>query len=497
MAMEQNNTNKKVVINSIIYTFSGLLLKCFSFFLLPLYTAYLTTDDYGINSIATSFIRTMGFIVAFSLFSAVLRFYVDLKDDEVKLKRFYGTIVCFVLLSGLAFFCLFFVFRDALSKYVFQGIGYYPIILVSTVSLIFHCLHSVFDNALKSQQKAMKCAILSIAFFFVTLGFNIFFIVFLRMGALGTILATCIAYFVYSVYFLVDMIVNKKIIFCLDISLLKSALKYSIPIMPHNLSTQIAVLISKVLIGDAASLGALGVYTTAAQFGQVADTIQVYVDNAFGPWLYEKLNARETGYKESIFSITKALIAVIGLMFIGISLFAHDYIVLFLPKSYVESWKYVPMIVLVYAIKTAYYFYVEILFYYKKASRLLFTATLTSSLVNIVLSYYMIPAYGVQGSIMADGIAMLIRVGIIITISKRFEDIGLKLRTFIGNFLLVASFIVVGLSLSWFKYPDRFSFVDFVFKIAVVLIYVLIIGISNRNHIEPLLKMIFRKFKKG
>ena len=69
--MTSNTSGKKVVLNSIIYSASGLLIKCFSFFLLPLYTAYLTTEDYGITSIAGSFIRTTEFIVAFSLFSAV------------------------------------------------------------------------------------------------------------------------------------------------------------------------------------------------------------------------------------------------------------------------------------------------------------------------------------------------------------------------------------------------------------------------------------------
>ena len=100
--MGKNSSAGRVVVNSVIYTFSGLLLKCFSFFLLPLYTAYLTTKDYGITSIANSFISTMSFVVTFSLFSAVMRFYVDLKDSPEKLKRFYGTISLFSFLSGFS-----------------------------------------------------------------------------------------------------------------------------------------------------------------------------------------------------------------------------------------------------------------------------------------------------------------------------------------------------------------------------------------------------------
>ena len=140
------SSGRKVLINSIIYSCSGLLLKCFSFFLLPLYTVYLTTEDYGINSVITSFISTASFIVAFSLFSAVMRFYVDLKEEPEKLKRFYGTISLFVFFSGTAFAVVLTIFRQFTSKYLFSGIDYYPFILVALISLVFNCEYTIFDN---------------------------------------------------------------------------------------------------------------------------------------------------------------------------------------------------------------------------------------------------------------------------------------------------------------------------------------------------------------
>ena len=138
--------NSKVISNSIIYSISGLLIKCFSFFLLPLYTAYLTTADYGVTNIANSFLSTMGFVVAFSLYSAVIRFYVDLKDDPERLKRFYGTIILFVTASGILFFVLFSLGRSLLTKYVFSEMDYFPIIFLCLMSLIFNCQHTIYDN---------------------------------------------------------------------------------------------------------------------------------------------------------------------------------------------------------------------------------------------------------------------------------------------------------------------------------------------------------------
>lgn len=494
--MSNSSNGKKLVINSIVYSLSGLLMKCFSFFLIPLYTAYLSTEEYGITSIATSFLTTMGYIVSFSLFSAVMRFYVDLKDDKVKLKRFYGTVVAFVVLSGITFGILFVLFGNILSKYVFAGIDFYPVVFICVITMVFSCLHTVFDQILKSQQRAGESSILSIAYFLLTVTMNIVFVVVFKKGAMGVVLSTFLSSIAYTLYFVVKMLIKKEMSFCFDLKLLKEALKYSIPIMPHNLSTQIAELVSKSLIGGVDALSVLGIYSIAAQFGNLSDTIQNYVNQAYAPWLYENLHNKADGYKDNLRGMVNMLVSVIGLMLIGIALFAHDYIILFVDEAYVDSWKYVPLIVLVFALKVPYYFYVNILFYYKKASRVLFVATLSSSLLNIALSAFLIPAYGAIGSIIADAICMLLRVTIIIVISKRFDDIGLRLKDFILNFFVTATFIFVGLALSFFKYNNTFSIWNFIYKVFVVLAYILYVLILNRKRLRPFINLIAGKIKR-
>lgn len=483
----KNTSKGKVLSNSVIYSISGIMLKCFSFFLLPLYTAYLTTDDYGVINIANSFLATFGFIVAFSLYSAIARFYVDLKDTPEKLKRFYGSVVSFVGISSCFFFLLFTLTRQLLSKYVFSGVDYYPVILVCLLSLIFNCQHTIYDNVLRSQQKAIKCSVLVFAMFFIQIALNVFFVVFKGMGATGVLLATLIANVLYTAYFISDMIIHKEIIFCIDFPLLKDALKYSVPIMPHNLSTYIATLISNVLIGNTASLGSLGVYSVAAQFGGITDTVQNYVNTAYAPWLYEVLHEKKEGYKSTIRDVASLLSSVIGLMLICVSLFAQDFILLFLRQSYHYAWRYVPLIVAVFTVKLSYYFYINILFYYKKASRILFVSTLSSSLINILLSSFLIPAFHAYGSILADFIAMIIRVVIVVIISRSFDDIGLRIRDFILKTILILTFSFGGLLLSYFVYKDQFSIYNLLFKIFICMVYCAIMLLPYKKKIVEML----------
>ena len=170
-----DNSIKKLTQNSLIYTINGILMKCFSFFLLPLYTAYLTTSDYGIVSITRNFIVPMSFIVSLSLFSAIYRFYVDLKDDDVKLRRFYGTISVFVFVFSTICVGLLTVFKETLIKKVFVGLDFYPIVFITLLTLIFEPQYTIYIQILKSQQKAFKASVVSLSLFFcLTVLLNIF-----------------------------------------------------------------------------------------------------------------------------------------------------------------------------------------------------------------------------------------------------------------------------------------------------------------------------------
>ncbi len=493
MNINNNSNTKKVILNSIVYITSGLLLRCFSFFLLPLYTAFLSTEEYGINSLAASFIETAGFVVAFSLFSAVMRFYVDLKDNQEKLKRFYGTISLFVFLSSILFCILFSAFRDILSHLIFAGIPYYPIIFVCLLALIFNCQQLIFDAILRSQQRAKESSILSIAFFVINAVFTIILICVLKLGALGVIAASGISYFLCTLYLVNYMLKTGQITYCLDFPLLKEALRYSLPIMPHNLSTHIAMLVSKVLIGDVVSLSSLGLYSVANKFGHLADTIQVYVDRAYGPWFYEAMHDGGVELKNKLRKTVQLLVSGIGLFFLVLALFSHECIVLFINKNYVVAWRYVPLIVLVFTIKTMYYFYVEILFYYKQASKYLFTATVVGSTLNIILSFFMIPVWGITGAILANAISMLVRVAIVVLISKRFADVGLYIKDFILNFLIVLVFMSVGLSFSYLKFSNHFNIWNFGFKILVVIVYICYVFFKYRDQITVWIKVLQKK----
>jgi O-antigen/teichoic acid export membrane protein len=163
-------------------------------------------------------------------------------------------------------------------------------------------------------------------------------------------------------------------------------------------------------------------------------------------------------------------------------------------ESYVDAWRYIPAIVMVFAIKIPYYFYVNILFYYKEASRLLFIATFSGSVLNIFLSFLLIPAVGVFGSILADAVAMVIRVMIIIFISRKYEDTGICISIFFRKLIKIALFIFCGLVFSYWKFSSSFNILNFAYKILIVGFYLAILYLQNKREFVGFKKLL--KLKK-
>ena len=78
----QNSKNvklgKNIVLMFLVYFFP----KIFSFFLVPLYTSYLTTEEYGISDIIISTASLLAPFIALSTPSAVMRFTIENKEDK-------------------------------------------------------------------------------------------------------------------------------------------------------------------------------------------------------------------------------------------------------------------------------------------------------------------------------------------------------------------------------------------------------------------------------
>lgn len=474
-----------ILTNSVLYTTGNLLLKAFSFFLIPLYTAYLSTEEYGLVNLSSGFYTVASSILMLGLQYAVIRYYADYKENQDKVGRMFGTTICFVFLLGIIFLLICFPLKYQLSQWFFNGISFFPIVFLSVIISITTALYTIYQDILKGMQNAKGSVILSYVFFFLQLGSNIVTVVVLHKGAVGILLSTFIINSIMLVIMLLDLIRKKLFIFGLDMPILKDMLLYSLPLVPHTIAYNLSSYAAKVIISTNLSLSVLGLFSLASQFGNVSDIVLNSVQSAFQPWMYGMLNSKSESSKKNIAKTSYMLMWLYGLLFILIGIFSQEAIIIMSSqKDYISAWQFVPVIVLAVALKSPLYFYQNLLYYDKAKTKYVFVSTLVGSIVNIILTWILVPVFQVMGSIIADVISMFVRlfitIGIVRHDAKSVFSI-LKLET-LSIIPMVFMGIAIIPSYLWFK--EEISIQNVMIKIVVVLLYIGFASYCNRTIIR-------------
>ena len=471
---------KTVLANSFYYTFSSFLVKAFGFFLLPVYTAYLSPGDYGITNLVHSFLSVATFIISFSLYAAIPRFYVEYKEDLEKVKSLFGSIIFFTFIMGVIFLGVSVLFSNVIVRFLFTGIPFYPYVLIALITLLFQSLHTIHENVLKAIQKGKFLASLSVIVFLLQTAITIVFVVILKLGPVGVLLSQAIISFIYSIFMVFDLRKRGLLSFSFNWILLKRALSYSIPIIPHNLSTHIASFVSKIFINNLASLASVGLYGIAMQFGSLIDLFQTSVNKAFSPWFFNVLHEGKGKSDIDQMEFAKILLSLYSVIYLGIGLFSQEVILLMTHSRYTLAWKVVPILVVAFSVKSIYYFYVNILFYHQEAAKRIFYASLTGSSLDIFLAAILIPLYGIYGAAISFLIAKICVVVIVVILCRKYNhgmfDVVGMIRVILPSIILIG----VGLIFSYTKYETVFSWGNFLYKCGIVGVYLLILIYRNK-----------------
>lgn len=482
---------KKVLTNSLMYTSGNILLKFFSFLLIPLYTAFLSPEQYGVINLATGFISLFSLLIMAGLQYSVIRFYTEFRNNHDKVRVMTSTVLNAVALFGIVGSLILFASQTIWRHLVFDAIPFFPIVFMSILISIVSAIYSVYQELLKGMQQAKKSVILSYVFFLLMLGSNILTVVILKKGASGILISTLVVNSLMLVLMMIDLRNRNLYKPIIDVKMLTNLFKYSLPLVPHTLSYSISSLFSRVIINARLSTSVLGLYSLASQFGGVADVVSNSVQSAFQPWLFSKMEVsdnKEEAYDE-IRNLTNQLLLLYGLIYLLIGCFAKEVIDLMAPISYQTAWKYVPFLVMTVAIKSPLYFYQNFMYYYKQKTKYVFVCTVSGSVIYMALVWYMTPVYAVYGTIIADLIALSFRLFLTKWILRDTDSVY-----DFSRIILVTLFTIIWLALA--VLPSYIGIISghiliVLYKVAMIICYCAIVMIIFKNNLSD----IFLKYR--
>lgn len=385
----------KIVSNSALYSFTTLLQKGASFFLLPLYTAFLTPEDYGIVNVVTSVSSFMAVLIMMALNGAATRFHYKNTEENYR-KVLWGTITSIVFISSLGWGAVFFTLHRFLVDPFIGEIDFYPYAVIGLANTIITPLYLLFQSYLQARQEALHYSINTFSHFLTQVGLAIVFIAIYKMGAVGMLLSNVITSLIFFIYVLIVYIPKIKI--GIDKGVAKESFKYSLPLLPHQISIWSAGTIDRLFLNGYKGKGVTGIYSVGQQFGNVVGTIAFSVNQAFVPWFFQMIEKGKEGFRK----IEKmGLFAVVGysLIAFAISLFAPEILRIMVSESFRDAWQVIPILTFAFVFHGVYFFFINILFV--KDTGWVFSVTLAAMIVDVVMNILLVPIFGFWGAAIA------------------------------------------------------------------------------------------------
>ena len=282
---------KEISKHSIIYTISNFLTKATGLILIPVYTHFLTTSDYGIVSNVLAIINFLSVVYIFGMNAVWGRYFFDFADKSTEQKKFFGSTFFPLILGGLILNILLSFFGEGLFQTLIPDLDFSPFVLLAIWTAFFAVVFNLKLTLFRVRQQSLQFGIISFGRFLLTVMATIYAVAILRYGAFGKVFAQ---FAVWGLFFLIVIYLLKKdLSFSLQSPKLKSALKYALGVLPHSLSGSVMNIIDRVILTNIKGLAATGIYTVGFQFGSIMQLIVFSFNLSWTPFFMK--TAKEKG----------------------------------------------------------------------------------------------------------------------------------------------------------------------------------------------------------
>lgn len=167
------NPLKKLAGQTAIYGLSSIVGRLLNYLLVPLYTRYFSTAEYGEVTTLYAYVAFLVVILTYGMETAFFRF----SQNEQDKKSVYSTSLISLLISSAIFIILMFMNADSIANALkFDGHPEYIQWFALIVGL--DAVSSISFAKLREQNKAARFALIRLLNIFINIGLNLFFIIY-------------------------------------------------------------------------------------------------------------------------------------------------------------------------------------------------------------------------------------------------------------------------------------------------------------------------------
>lgn len=462
---------KKLVSNTLILSIGTFSSKLLVYFLMPLYTAILSKEQYGTADLITNAANLLIPFCCMGITHGVFRFAAD--EDENN-KTVFSSGVSVLTLTSIAFLLL-----SPLLSLIPYFSGYAWLLTFYVISSNFHTLAKEYIRAKGHTKLYAFQGILGTA---LTIAFNLLFLIPMNLGVTGYVLSVAVADALGTVFLILYAKLYRDFSIK-EISKLKTKemLKYSLPMMPTMVIWWITNVSDRFLVTYICGSAENGLYSAAYKIPTVIALVAGVFNEA---WQLSAITESKDGEEASEF-FSAVFERYQAILFLGCSMlipFTPLATRLLLNESYFIAWSFMPVL-LIATVFSSLVTFIGTIYTVKKRTTISFITAACGAILNIVLNVLMIPSMGAQGAGIATAISYFAVFVLRAINSKSFMPFDLKTRTLVLNTLIVVV-------------QSIWMILSLPYNILLQIVLVLLLCAINARSIISALKKVLKKIIK-
>ena len=464
---------KDLAKNTAIVSIGKICTQLITFLLLPVYTAVLSNEEYGVVDLLNTLTSLLLPIVTLQIEQGIFRYLIDCRENNEKQIKLITTIIRFMIIQSIACIVIFL----CVSPFIHNEYKYFlmaNLLMGIFSSLLLQICRGLGDNATYAIGSFITGAF--------TVVLNVIFIVAFRWGAYGMLGATAISNFICAVYIFLKRKIYKYIKpKQFDKTILKEIIKYSVPLIPNMISWWIVSASDRTIISAVIGIAQNGIYSAANKFSGVFTTLYSVFNLTWTESASININSED---RDEFFSkILDFVIRFFGCLCLGtiaVMPFAFNILI---NEKFAEAYYQIPILILgsVFNILVS---FVGSIYVAKKLTKEIAKTSIISAVINIFVNIALIKSIGLYAASISTVIAYALMF------IYRWIDVKKYVKFNVNKILMFALTIMYGITI--FTYYLKNSMIS-VIVLGIVVVFAVI---ANLNSVSYLKEIIKEKMKK-
>ncbi|MEO8230678.1 MAG: oligosaccharide flippase family protein [Ignavibacteriota bacterium] len=427
----------------VVYSIGVIALRLVTFILIPIYTHNLSVSDFGLLMILLGTADVFISIVDFGTLRSIVRFSNEYKQDN-KRGLILGSSLIISTISGFSVLILAVIFLPLIFKFFFDvpDVAKYAILVV--VISIFSTTTSNILSYFRALNNVRSFTVYSIL---MAIGFalaTIFFVVVLKWGITGVLLAQICIYGLFTLILLIKLYHEKALAYSKET--INMILKFGFPLIFARLSEGSIGTIISYMLSFFASLKEVGIYSLASKMTQVITVLVITpFQMSYEPYIYTQLDQSDLDKKISSI-VTYFIIGYVTVTLLLLIVY-RDLIKLMAPKEYYSAFYLSFFLVPLYLFKGI-QLVAQSLLFIKNFTKSTGWVMTSSAMITIIIGYLTIKPYGIWAAVFANNLFWFIILIVLLKLGLKTFPIRFEMKRILtlGLIYLIFNFAVYFLS---------------------------------------------------